>query len=238
MAIDMFQFTYSGACMIGSGLLLSFFVYRRWREFLSHKDSSINFLYFAASGSVTAALFLYGVASLLGLAFDSLLPFLSTVATFLIVNGFGFFLRIPLSKSFDDRTYSVFSHLITAYCLALLATLVAAPPTPMMEGGIMFWNFKALHSALILILNGSAFTANIAYIYTATSGGSWQSRLKFSALILTFVLTGLGGGYLFFGNSYELLVAANAFLLSGVTILMAGLFFSPALVPKTPLPLV
>ena len=213
--------------MIGSALLLSHFAYRRWLDFRKDPHNTINTLYLLASSIIALALALYSIPGL-SRPYGSLWSLCVVVATGINMLGFCYFMRVPLRALGSDALYTILSHLLGLYVLSVMVFLILYPPVPhVSESGVVHWGFAVGQSVFILGLNAVAFLCNIFFIYKTLRQSARQWFPKFLALMFTFVLTGLGGGYLYVGDNDTLLRIAYAVLFGGILLLTLGTMITP-----------
>ncbi len=220
------MFPIPGLLMVISGLFLSHFTYRRFNDYRRDRHDVTNRFYLMAGLWVSSALFLYGIPSFFYQVSPVPLRLAAIGATVLNVIGFGYFLRVALYAWLSPNSFSLASHAIALYAVLVAVVLVLFPPdTYIDQAGIIHWSFTLTESVLILALNISAFASSILLLYLnfrALLDRTWIARV--SAMILTFVLSGIGGGYLYIGDDSMLLGLASVILCCGLFIEFIGSF--------------
>lgn len=210
--------------MVGSAVFLSYFTYRRLRDFQKNKESLTNRFFLYAAFFVSIALYVYGLSAFAYSYIPALLPIGAVVATILNMIGFAFFFCIPLNAWFSPRLYVFLTHAVSIFVIIIAMALIISPPASrLLLGGVVAWGFTPLQSCLILFLNAVAFSSNIFVLYKnfrESLDRTWFLRVV--AIILTFVLTGLGGGYLYFGSNAVLLQYAYVLLFVGIVSQFVG----------------
>jgi hypothetical protein len=214
----------SSLIMTSNGVLLTYFVFRRWLEFRKDSSNYVNFFYFLGGGLCAVALFIYGLAAAT-VNTPSFSSAVATIATIINIFGFSYFFRIPAYLKLNPRTYSVFSHALTLYILLISFILLSDPAVPTEARGILYWNFSRLQSLMIVFVNGPAFLFNIILIYKSIRASQGSHPIKFATLIAAFLGTGYGGGYLYVGRNETLLWSAYLSMFFGLLILVLGTFF-------------
>lgn len=215
---------FSGISILLSGIFLSYFAFRRFLDFKEDPENTTNNFYLLASTLVSIAMVLYGLPAFFYNQYPETLSFSAVFSTILNVTGFGYFLKIPLFIWLSRRKFSIASHLISIYVLLIASLLIASPPPSFLDiAGIIHWKFSTLQSALILFFNAGAFGLNIIVLgKNFKLSNNFEGFLKLGAILLTFILTGLGGSYLYFGDDSELLLISNIFLLVGILSVVIG----------------
>ncbi len=210
--------------MFGSAVLLSHFTYRRFRDFQNNRQSMTNRFYLYAAFFVSLALYVYSLSIFISRYIPTFLPIGTILATIFNIVGFAYFLCIPINAWFSPRVYIFLSHTVSLFVVAIGLALIISPPVPVISSnGVVAWGFTFLQSYLILFLNVIAFTSNILILYKNFRESldlMWLPRAL--AIILTFLLTGISGGYLYVGNNVVLLQYAYVLLFVGIVILFAG----------------
>ena len=209
--------TISGLLFSLSGTLLGYFSYTRYKAWKLDPHNTINVYYWKATVFITAALILYGFA---GLFFESptlVLRIAAAVATILNTFGFGYFLLIPIYSWRGDAQNVIIRGAARLYAIAVAAMLVISPPQSFIDSaGIIHWRFNAIVGWSVVGIASLAFALNIILLSLYFKRLSSLSFFNLIALMFTFFLSGIGGGYLYVGDNPIFLIVASIFLFVGI----------------------
>ena len=221
------KFTYFGFLLLLSSILLGYFAFRRWRESSAHPERTINRYYFIGTALLTLGLFLECIPLLFPVWFSPTAPVWIILATTSNAIAFGYYLRVPFYMKYTERIYSVLDHFISLYILATIGMFIFYPPTPEVFDSTIHWQFNAVQTLLIFLLNMVACGLNIILIYRSVRKSETSWLPKFVLLMIGFIFAASGSGYLYAGNNPILLQVAYTILFLGIFILVIGTLFSP-----------
>lgn len=212
-------FSQTAVLLICSGVFLSYFCYRRFREYRRDRNNYVNYHYWIATLMISLGFFFYGIPSLLNQTAQAL-SLGTLIGSTLNVVGFIHFFIIPLYTWLPYKNY-----IIGKYLMYLIATIIMLlfvlepPPTALDTFGTIHWNYNWGQSLSMMSLLSTAFILNIILILKNIEALRLFSPLNTFALIMTFCATGLGGAYMYTGDNRVLLEIAAVLVYIGVSII-------------------
>lgn len=211
---------FTGLLLVPCAGMLGYFAYRRFVAYRRDRANTVNYRYYLAALFVSGGFVFYGAPSVLFGEHNDALVVGTIIATILNAIGFSHFFAIPLYNWLSHKAFVVGVHLLYLYDASVAGLLVLSPPRTFLDGyGIIHWRFTAAQSAAMLALIGIAFILNVALLWQHLQKLRAFSFLNAVALILTFLVTGLSGGYLYVGDNTLLLALAAVFLYIGISII-------------------
>jgi len=215
-----------GLLMVTCAPMLGYFSYTRLKKYREDRTNLINYYYFAAAGAVSLAVFFYGFPSLLFPRSNALIAAGTAIATVLNAVGFSYFLLVPLHRYIQKKTYIILKHFVFLLAAGIAGMVLLFPPHSTLDSsGVIHWGFNSYTQWTMLTLITAAFVPNILLIWRNLKILKRFSAFNALALMLTFLTTGIGGGYLYIGDDRMFLPLATVLLFFGISII----FFSSVL---------
>jgi hypothetical protein len=202
--------------------MLGVFCFNRFSAYRRDVSNHIIYRYFLASFFVSAALLVYGLPVLFTTDSPTISIF-GSVALILNAIGFSHFFLIALYGWLSPGRYVLVKHIIYAFISILTFCLIIDIPASFVDSyGIIHWRFGVFIGLLAALHMDMAFAANVYVIVRHFYRLKKLSVFNSIALIITFVLAGIAGSYLYVGDTVLGLSLASVGLYLGIAVVFSS----------------
>ena len=205
-----------------TGIFLATFCRNRYSSYKKNPSNHITYYYFLASLFVSIALFTYGLP-IFFTNNQNILSVFTIIALILNAIGFNHFFLITLYTWLSRRSYVIAKYILFIFVVILTGLMVINPPIPTLDNyNVIHWGFSPIVGILAAVHMDIVFASNIILIMMHFYRLKKLSIMNSTSLIITFIITGLSGSYLYAGNTTIGLFFSSIMLYLGI----ATIFFS------------